>query len=197
MNQTHEPRRAVIAMAFTLLGIVGAMMAFGVAKKTGALEPEAARRGAAAMLGLMLAVIGNFVPKLRLFQPAGGPADSGPVDRFAGWAFVVCGLVFAAVWLFAPADKAMLGSPMIGVAGFLVVLARWLAWRGRHSERLVPRLTPVRMALALLLLSVLWTFGIFFADAVWGDRVSQWMAIGFAIALPMMVPLFVFGMKRT
>ncbi|RIJ23858.1 hypothetical protein D1224_06285 [Henriciella barbarensis] len=198
MTQAVEPRRAIIPLAVGVCTIVGAMLAFGITKKTGILDPDLARRGAAAMLGLMLVVMGNYTPKLRLFQPAGEHTGASAVDRFAGWTFVVAGLAFVAIWLFAPIDKAMLASPMIGVAGFLVVLARWLAWgeRAGGTASVLPRPTPVRTAVFILLVSLLWTFAIFFADTIWGDRVAQWMAMGLIIVIAAVAPFIAVAMRR-
>jgi hypothetical protein len=183
MSHETQPHRALIAMMIALLACVVVMSALGIGKMTGTLDPLVARRGVGAMLGLILAATGNVVPKLRLFQPATGAAHSDAIDRFAGWTFVACGLSFAAVFLFAPADKIMLASPLLVVAGFLVVLARWLMWKGTRPLHLSPRWTPGRRSLATMLVSVLLVCAIFFADAVWGDAVSRWMGVLFLYVL--------------
>ncbi|MEQ8558416.1 MAG: hypothetical protein RIB03_08870 [Henriciella sp.] len=195
MTHTDDPRRAMTAMAISVFTLFLVMMGFAIAKKTGFLDPDLARRGAAATIGLMLAVSGNFVPKLRLFQPEGGSAT--PVDRFAGWVFVLCGLGFAAVWLFAPLQDALVASPMIGAAGFLLVLARWIGWQEKPAHRGLPRLTAGRLTLAMLLVSILWTFAIFFADTIWGDAVAQWMAISFTLVLGGAIPFVVLKVARS
>jgi len=196
MNSTPEPRRALVTMGLTVFAIASLMIAFGVAKKTGLLDPQIARRGAGALLGLMLVATGNFVPKLRLFQPEGDAVHSGLIDRFAGWAFVMSGTIFTAIWLLAPVSWAMLASPLIGAAGLLIVLTRWLIWKGPRRDGFLPSLTPGRITLAILLSAVFWTFAIFFADAVWGDQVSQGMAMSFSIVLVALVPFLVIGLKR-
>lgn len=198
MTQAVEPRRAVIPLAVGVCTIVGAMLAFGITKKTGILDPDVARRGAATMLGLMLVVTGNYIPKLHLFRPESVQSGSSAVDRFAGWTFVGAGLAFVAIWLCAPIDKAMLASPMIGVAGFLLVLARWLAWgeQAGGAASILPRPTPVRAAVFILLVSLLWTFAIFFADSIWGDSVAQWMAMGLILVLTGIAPFIVVAMRR-
>ncbi|MCW5716624.1 MAG: hypothetical protein KIS68_02220 [Bauldia sp.] len=138
---------------------------------------------------MVLVATGNFVPKLRLFQPSTGAAHVNAIDRFAGWTFVVCGLAFAAVFVLAPADKILVVPPLIVLAGFLAVLARWLIWKRKQPGRLSPHLTPGRLAMAMVLAAVLWTCAIFLADVVWGDSVSRWMAILFAIVLSAFVAL--------
>jgi hypothetical protein len=179
MIQETEPRPALITM-FIALGICFVMMiAFGLGSVTDTLDPQVARGGVGAALGLILAITGNFVPKLRLFQLATGSPHSDAIDRFAGWIFVACGLSFAAVFLFAPADKIMLISPLIVLAGFLAVFARWLIWPGNQPIQLSPRWALGRWALAAMLVSVFSVSTIFFADAVWGDTVSRPMGIMF------------------
>lgn len=193
---TEEPdlRRALVAMLVALLGCVVVMMALGIGKATGTVDPLIARRGVGAMLGLTLVVAGNFVPKLRLFQPAAGTANSDAIDRFAGWTFVACGLAFAGVFLLAPADRIMLGAPLIVVAGFLVVLARWLMWKERQPSRLSPRFTPGRFAMATVFATVLWGCAIFITDALWGDAVSRPLGMLFPFVL-IVFPVLL-GVKR-
>ncbi|MGB3626435.1 MAG: hypothetical protein WA989_11415 [Henriciella sp.] len=201
MTDTIEPKRVVVSLAVGVLTIAAAILAFGVAKKTGMLDPDLARRGVAIMLGLMLVVTGNYVPKLRLFQASGGQAGTSAVDRFAGWTFVLSGIAFITTWVFAPIGSAMLASPMIGAAGFLLVLARWIAWGDRSGASTngsaLPKVTPARAAIFMLLASLLWTFAIFFADTIWGDSVAQWMAMGFVIALCAVSPFLVAAIRRT
>lgn len=177
MIHETEPRRALTAMGITLFACFVAMMAFGMGKITGTLDPLVARRGFGAMLGLMLVATGNFVPKLRLFQPATSAAQSDAIDRFAGWTFVICGFAFAAVFLFAPANTVFIVPPLIVMAGFLTVLARWLMWKGKQPSRLSPDLTLGRRALATALVSVLWVSSFFLADAIWDDASSRWIVM--------------------
>ncbi len=178
-----EPRRTVAAMAIAVLACAAVVMAFGMGKVTGMLDPLVARRGVGAMLGLMLVATGNFVPKLRLFQPAAGAAHSDAIDRFAGWTFVICGLAFAVIFLFAPADMLFVAAPLVVLAGFLAVLARWLTWKRQQPGHLAPAMTTGRLVLVIMLASLLGVCAIFLADVVWGDAVSQWMGLLFPIVL--------------
>lgn len=182
MNQETKPR-VLMAMSTAILACFVLVMVFGAGKLTGTLDPLVARRGVGVMLGLLLMVTGNFVPKLRLFQSATGVGESDAIDRFAGWTFVLCGLAFAAVFRSAPADQVFIVPPFIVVVGFLAVLARWLMAQGKRPSRLSLHWTPGRRILATMLATVLWMCAIFFADAVWGDHVSRWMAIGFPFIL--------------
>lgn len=176
----HRPLFALAAGGFICVALVAV---FGLGKLTGTLDPLVARRGVGAMLGLMLMAAGNFVPKLRLFAPALGAVPGDALDRFAGWTLVLGGIAFAAFFLRGPAGQLFVVPPLIVLAGFLAVLARWLAERGpRAGHRPLPS-TAGRRVLVIILAAVLWTCAIFLADAIWGDRVSRWMAILFPTGL--------------
>jgi hypothetical protein len=175
--------RAYIAMFTAVLACAVLALVFGVGKLTGTLDPLVARRGVGVLIGVILMATGNFVPKLRLLQPALRAGQSDAIDRFAGWIFVICGFAFAAIFLLAPADKIFIVPPLIVLAGFLAVAARWLMSEGKEPGRLSLQKTPGGLLLATMLAGVLWTCAIFFADAVWGDTVSRWMAILYAFVL--------------
>ncbi len=183
MKQELDPRQAMIALMIALGVCFVAMMGFGAGKLTGALDPLVARRGVGTMLGLMLAATGNFMPKLRFFQPAMRGAHSDSIDRFAGWTFVASGLLFASVFLFAPADMIMIVSPLIVLAGALAVLARWLPAKGSPAAGPASHWTPGRRMLATMLASMLGVSAIFLADVAWGDAASKGLAMLFLVAL--------------
>ena len=175
--------RALIALFTAVLTCAVLALVFGVGKITGTLDPLVARRGVGVLIGVMLMVTGNFVPKLGLFQPALRAGQSDAIDRFTGWIFVISGFAFAVVFLLAPADKVFIVPPLIVLAGFLAVVARWLMSGGKEPGRLSLQKTPSGLLLATMLAGVLWTCAIFFADAFWGDTVSRWMAILYAFVL--------------
>jgi hypothetical protein len=186
----HETdRRPLFALATGSFICVALVMALGLGKVAGTLDPLFARRGVGAMLGLMLMAAGNFVPKLGLFAPAAGAAAGDALDRFAGWTIVLCGVAFAAFFLWGPAGRVFIVPPSIVLAGFLAVLARWLMGKGRRAHPSLP-LTPARRMLVTILVAVLWVCAIFLADAIWGDRVSRWLA------LPVPVVLILFSAIR-
>ena len=182
MNPEAE-QRSLLAMAPAIVAGVVVVMALGVGKLTGMLDPLLARRGVGAMVGLLLMVTGNFVPKLRLFQSALGAADRDHLDRFAGWLFVVCGLAVTAIFLWAPSDHLFIVAPVVILGGFLAVFTRWLRSKGKPSSARSLPMTPGRLALATMLATALGTGAIFLADAVWGDHVSRRMAILFPFLL--------------
>lgn len=73
--------------------------------------------------------------------------------------------------------------PLVVLAGVVAVLARWLMWQAEQPGRLLPDLTSGRLALAMMLVSIVWVCAIFLADAVWGDAVSHWMGLLFPLVV--------------
>lgn len=68
---------------------------------TGVLGPDTPVRVMMVFNALLLAYYGNAIPKAVLRTPVARTAR-----RFAGWVFVLGGLISAALWAFAPLDIA-------------------------------------------------------------------------------------------
>lgn len=82
--------------------MLAAAAALKLAGHAGLVSPEMVTRGGQAVVGLMLAVYANFIPKTP-------PSPSHPLAhrgyallRLTGWAYTVAGLIYAAAALFAP-----------------------------------------------------------------------------------------------
>lgn len=201
MNSSQESTRPLISLALSLGTAFAIMLAFGVTKKLGVLDPEIAKRGAAAALGLVLIVTGNFLPKLRLFVFREDQASvARATERFAGWTFVITGMIFVGSWLLLPLRVAMTVSPLVGVCAFMVVALRWFRLGRRLEVRVEPEAATGRSEIAQpwvgglvvlqILFGILWAFLVLLADAVWGDRVAQWLAVAYAILISLsLLPL--------
>lgn len=197
MNTTTQSNRPLRSLAFCLGTVVAIMFAFALCRKLGVVDPEFAKRGAAVALGFVLIVAGNFLPKFRLFAP--GENDYGRArasERLAGWTFVVAGLAFVFLWLVAPMRSAMLISPLVGLTAFAMVAVHW-AQQARQLRLCTeeqndpdsPRMTkPLvgNLVILQILFAIMCTFLIFLSDAIWGDRVTQWLAVAFALTLPLL-----------
>ena len=83
----------------TAMIAVSLVAAWGV--MTGVLGPDVPVRVMMVANALLLAYYGNAIPKAVLRTPV---ARAG--RRFAGWVFVLGGLISAALWAFAPLDIA-------------------------------------------------------------------------------------------
>jgi hypothetical protein len=97
----------------------------------GLVPAEAAPRGTQALIGLMLAAYGNYMPKVlgSLANPAVA-ARTQLALRIGGWAFALAGLAYAALWAFAPIGLAdALSIPVIAAAMAATLLsAGRLGW---------------------------------------------------------------------
>jgi uncharacterized membrane protein len=86
----------IVATAMILVSLAAA---WGV--MTGALGPDAPVRVMMVFNALVMAYYGNAIPKAVLRTPVARNAR-----RFAGWVFVLGGLISAALWAFVPLDIA-------------------------------------------------------------------------------------------
>ncbi len=82
------------------------------------LDPEWALRLAGAMLGGVVVVYANAIPKaLSKRMRCASPAADQAARRFAGWALVLGGLGYMVAWLAAPLHLAgMVGGLTLGLA---------------------------------------------------------------------------------
>lgn len=81
-----------------------------------------------AMDGLTIGYYGN-----RLLKAAAPNVAARQVARFAGWSFVLSGLVYAGLWAFAPVPLAMTIGNGVVAAGVIVTLGYcfWVVARER------------------------------------------------------------------
>lgn len=114
------------------LAMAGAIIAVGLAavaaNKLGYIDDEATVRLSVGINGLMVAAYGNRMPKA--VAPDGCARRA---TRLGGWAFVLSGLVYAALWTFAPVKVAgVVGSAAI-IAGLAATVgyAYWLRAQAR------------------------------------------------------------------
>ncbi len=191
MTETAEKSSLVRAFAIPFGAVFVAMFAFAMARETGLLEMDTGKRGAAAMLGLMLAVCGNFLPKMarRLELGREVVAAYASADRLAGWTLVVAGLAYAGIWALAPMDRAPLGASLVGLGGFLFALGLWLFKARPTPNYAFPTLlfsaaVAGRATVFLLLASLFLAGALFPIDAMWGDAVAQRIAIIYSFAIP-------------
>ena len=109
------------------LALAGLLIAVSIAlaflRRQGVVGAEAPARGAMMLTGILLAVYGNVIPKSVSRLSAKGES----LQRVTGWATVVAGLGYAAIWAFAPIDIAAIASMIAVALGFVVVIG-YCAW---------------------------------------------------------------------
>lgn len=91
-----------LAQAAILLATAAGATAVVVATRGQVISHDMAIRLSMMIVGLSLALQANFIPKSLPVRSARSQA----YKRLSGWAFVMSGLAFAAVWAFAPMDIA-------------------------------------------------------------------------------------------
>jgi uncharacterized membrane protein YeiB len=100
-------------------------------------DTELPRRATMVVLGAFLVSTGNTMPKtLRpLTSRRCDPAGEQAFQRFAGWTWVLTGLLLGLVWIVLPVDLAKPVSTVVLAIGILTIVARLLRWhRARPSE---------------------------------------------------------------
>lgn len=109
--------------------MIAAAAALKYAESVHAVAPDVAARAMQAIIGLSLAFIANFMPKSvpasRGATAAGGRAQSAL--RIGGWAFMIAGLLYAAIWALAPLTIAG-DIAIVPVAAALVVTIAYALW---------------------------------------------------------------------
>lgn len=78
-------------------------------------------------IGLLLIAMGNIIPKILppLSEKQCSGVESQSVQRFAGWAFVLAGLIHTLLWIFATTDHANTWSMFVVMTAVVLVVIRY------------------------------------------------------------------------
>lgn len=110
-----KPTSLAFNLALAGATLVGSA-AVVVLKKNGVIDGDMAERALGVILGVILVVYANFIPKQ--------VSRSAPrAKRVIGWTFVLAYLSYAAIWAFAPMQYTLAGSISVVLAALLVTLA--------------------------------------------------------------------------
>ncbi|MDH5821877.1 hypothetical protein QFW77_02560 [Luteimonas sp. RD2P54] len=112
------------------VGIIALALVATTARKLGYIDGDTTTRVVIGMNGLMIAWIGNRMPKA--VAPS---AAVRQVKRVGGWSMVLSGLIYAGLWAFAPIPVAkVVGSGAI-IVGIAVTFGYCLSLRNRAKAR--------------------------------------------------------------
>ncbi len=125
--------------------ILGSLILLGAAavaalRDAGTIEGDLSKRIVGIVIGAVIVVMGNAMPKklVPLDAPgcgAANPARAQKIQRFMGWAFVLMGLIYMAIWALMDLDRvgdaALLALP---AAVALLIAARLLALRFSRAK---------------------------------------------------------------
>jgi hypothetical protein len=108
------------------LGIVIVALVASFARKQGYVDSETVTRLVTGLTGLMIVSFGNRIPKT--FVPG---SRARQARRVAGWSLVVSGLVYAALWAFAPIPLAVAGGCGAVLLGMAVTFGYCVSLRNK------------------------------------------------------------------
>lgn len=128
-TQTDSERRVLVRSAVMAGLMLAVALGAALLDATGFKDGMVQARAPGIVIGLMLVVIGNMVPKAvgPLAAKRCSPAQTQSLQRFTGWAFTLAGLAYTAVWIFAPVPQAENVSALVCAGAVLLVIGRW-AW---------------------------------------------------------------------
>ena len=110
-----------VALAALLLGTAAAL---SYAQRLDLIGPDAARRTVQVLVGLILAAYANLMPKD--VGPWRGSvfavARAQSALRVGGWSMTLAGLVYAALWAFAPLPFADVASIIVVASAMLITM---------------------------------------------------------------------------
>lgn len=120
-----------IKAALVQVGVTFAIAAVAtVLHKTGVIDQDTTTRVLMVWIGLLTAWQSNTTPK----ETPTASARKRAVNRLTGWAFVISGLTYSAIWLFAPIGPAAVWSMIpIALAG-VTVITYCLSTRNRSAK---------------------------------------------------------------
>jgi len=112
-------------------------VAVDVARRLGWIDGFAEKRAIGLVIGAMAIVVGNYLPKMRVFQAR---------NRVLGWILVIAGSAYVALFVIAPLALARQAAAMIGVAVIVITAIAWQPLRRGVNQ------TALAMALTFLYL---------------------------------------------
>ena len=118
----------MISVGWGLAIVILALVA-SYARRNGMIGQEAVERLVLGATGLMIAAFGNRMPKA--FAPT---ATAQQVTRVGGWSLAISGLVYAALWAFAPFQVALVGGCAAIIVGMVVTVGYCLRMRARTKS---------------------------------------------------------------
>lgn len=121
----------IFFLMLTALAVIATL-----AQRMGMIGVAEASRSVGFIVGFMVIVTGNFLPKMRpLASGSNDPAKASMAERFAGWALVLTGFAYATMFLFAPLDTARRYTAVAGIITLVVIALDWTAFalRARKS----------------------------------------------------------------
>lgn len=192
-TQFSRPARPAVIGFLSLAAIV---IAIAIAKAAGFIEVAVEQRLFGLVIGVMIVVTGNFLPKMRpLNMGRGNPAKTTAAERLAGWVLSLAGLAYIALFVFAPLNQARHISSIIGIVAIVIIaldwtwLARSVLFGGRQPLEGAPgtgrrpareRKTAVWLLVAFFYVLAVACVTFLFYDTPSGHQIGSWSIVVFS-----------------
>ncbi|NNU14993.1 hypothetical protein HK107_01475 [Parvularcula sp. ZS-1/3] len=185
-----KPGKASISVGIIALGLLLAGVAVKLAVGTSEGAPRLLTMGS---FGLLLAVLGNLVPKLAPLRD--GTSDFG--YRNAGRVLFLTGLAVLGTALLAPAEVMLSAASLIGLVGLaLAGFSALPSSRNKDTQSMPTRSDQMKTAILLLFVGLAGAFGLILLDRLFGDQVAQWSAIVWVLILGVVATTRLSDFKR-
>jgi len=127
MNREQGKREMILGLAWGGAMVVLALVMV-LLRKMGSVDADTVTRVVIGSNGLMVAWYGNRLPKNFVAS-----AQAREAQRVAAWSQVLSGIVWVALWAFAPISVAVAGGIAAIVTGFVVTIGYCLSL-GRKAK---------------------------------------------------------------
>jgi len=118
---------AIILASLLMLGSISATLA----KELEIFDGDLVKRIVGVNIGLMLVVMGNYMPKKLTGQSGScdcGTAKSASIQRHMGWIFVLGGILYATAWIVFDLDRAGIAILFAFPAAIAIIFAARFAY---------------------------------------------------------------------
>lgn len=174
-NAFSKPVATAIS-SFLFLTLV--MLGLGLSERGHLVDPEWVRRSIGLLVGFVLIVTGNYLPKIRPLRGlVPNSASTGASERFAGWVLLLGGVCEVSAFAVAPLALARSISAYMAATIVLAIGFNWLSlvWRAHSIDGPIPtenetaRIEQPHGAreFLFLLLAVFWILAAAFAKYLW------------------------------
>ncbi|MEO8672466.1 MAG: hypothetical protein ABI411_14205 [Tahibacter sp.] len=127
MNTHTMPVPPAKTAAFGFLGLMGLAAVVATADTWGILDRASAQRLLGLIVGLVVLITGNLLPKLRpLRGSAADPTDARVAEQFAGRLLVLIGIVYLGAFVIAPLRIASVVAAVLGLGAMLGIAGKWI-----------------------------------------------------------------------
>ena len=198
MGRQSHIARPVRSAVIGFLILTALAIAIAIARAAGIVEVAVEQRVLGLVIGAMIVVTGNFLPKMRPLNTAhGDPAKTTAAERLAGWVLSLAGLAYIALFVFAPLDQARHVSSIIGIGAIVLIaldwtwLARSVLFRARQpvegSSETSQSALQRRTLATWLLFAFFYVLAVacvtfLFGDTRWGHQIGAWSIVAFSSA---------------